>query len=253
MNMSRPRKEAELPRGKPSNAEIKTLFDAVAPRYDVITHPYALARRIEFFVNNAKGKCLEVGAGSGEISKALIAKGLHVIATDIAPQMAAQIRNKLGPVESRRSSTGLGIEVVACDAESLPFADQSFDTVIGAEMIYYLDHPERFLAEAHRALKPGGRLLLSSANASIARFYDLLRSMLRNIGIGRGTYFDDPVRQFPTPKELTRLLQDAGFEIREIKKAVVVPLGTLDWLNRILEKTPLRHLGAFIYIAAEKR
>lgn len=225
---------------KPSNEEVKTLFDAVAPRYDAITHFYALRRRIEFFVGHAKGDCLEVGAGTGEISKALKRTGHHIIAADIAPQMVSQIHNKLG------------IEAVVCDAETLPFPNESFDTVVGAEMIYYLDHQERFLAEAHRILRPGGRLLLSSGNASVARFYDALRAWLRKIGIGMGTYFDDPIRQFPSPKELTRLLRDAGFEIREIKKAIVLPIGALDWFNRLLEKTPLNHFGAFVFVAAEK-
>lgn len=225
---------------KPSNVEIKTLFDAVAPRYDAITHSYALRRRIKFFVNHVKGDCLEVGAGTGEISKAFIAHGHDIVATDISPQMITQIRNKLG------------IEAVVCDAESLPFPDESFDTVIGAEMIYYLDHPERFLAEAHRVLRPGGRLLLSSANAGVARFYDWLRAFLRTLGFGRGTYFNDPVRQFPSQKELTRLLQSAGFIIHEIKKAIILPIGALDWFNRILEKTPFNYFSAFIFIHAEK-
>lgn len=233
MNVSRDNK-------KPSNEEVKTLFDAVAPRYNAITHSYALRRRIEFFVSHAQKDCLEVGAGTGEISKALKQAGHHVIATDVAPQMVTQIRNKIG------------VEAVICDAESLPFPDASFDTVIGAEMIYYLDHPERFLSEAHRVLKPGGRLLLSSANANIARFYDSLRAFLRTLGLGRGTYFDDPVRQFPSSKELMRLLRNTGFEIREIKKAIVLPIGALDWFNRLLEKTPFNHFGAFIFIHAEK-
>lgn len=233
MNVSR---EGE----KPSNEEVKMLFDAVAPRYDTITHSYALRRRIEFFVNHAQGDCLEVGAGTGEISRALIANGHDVVATDISSQMVSQIRNKIG------------IEAVVCDAESLPFSDESFDTVIGAEMIYYLDHPERFLAEARRVLRPGGRLLLSSANAGIARFYDSLRAFLRTLGFGRGTYFDDPVRQFPSPKEFTRFLHNVGFTVHEIKKAVILPTGTLDWLNRILEKTPFSRFSIFIFIHAEK-
>lgn len=225
---------------KPSNEEIKTLFDTIAPRYDAITHPYALRKRIEFFVKNAQGTCLEVGAGTGEIAKALKRDGHDVVATDIASQMVSQIRNKLG------------IEAVVCDAEKLPFPDESFDTVIGAEMIYYLDHPERFLAEAHRVLKPCGRLLLSSANAGVARFYDSLRAFLRTLGLGRGTYFDDPVRQFPSLKELTRLLQNSGFRICEIRKAVIIPISFLARLNKILEKTPFKHFGAFIFIHAGK-
>lgn len=223
---------------KPSNHELAIIFDRAAFRYDAVTSPYAVSRRRGFFIEYAKGDCLEVGAGTGEMSRALVRAGHHVIATDISPNMVAEIKRKLG------------IKVVMCDAEKLPFPDSSFDTVLGAEMIYYLDHPKKFLREAMRVLRPGGLLLLSSAN-NTTKFYDRLRALLRVLGFGR-MYFDDKVREFITAKKLKTLLESAGFRAVEVQKVIVLPFGFLDWFNKILEHTPLKHFGIFIFVYAEK-
>src|SRR3989344_5178769 len=182
---------------KPVNKDVSQVFDGVAAYYDAVINSYAIRRRVEFFVLRAEGRCLEVGAGTGTISQVLLAKGHKVVATDISPGMVEEMKKK-------------GINAVVCDAERLPFLDASFDTVLASEMIYYLDHPEQFLKETHRVLKPGGVLLLSSANNRVARFYDWLRAVLRPFGVG-GTYFDDPVHTFYSEKELHRLVEQAGF------------------------------------------
>lgn len=222
---------------KPSNQEFKAIFDSAASRYDEISNPYAVSRRREFFVRLATGDTLEVGAGTGEISRALLKDGHRVVATDISPNMVSQMQKK-------------GIEAVVSDAEKLPFANESFDTVIAAELIYYLDNPERFIAEAHRVLKPQGRLLLSSAN-NTTRIYDRLRAALRILGL-KGMYFDDKIRQFMAARQICTLLEKGGFRVSEIKKIMPLPLAPLDFLNRLLEKTPFKHFGIFILVHAER-
>ncbi len=56
------------------------------------------------------------------------------------------------------------IPLVCLDAHVLPFRDESFDVVLLFEAIYYLARPEKFLRECRRVLRPGGMLLLCSAN-----------------------------------------------------------------------------------------
>lgn len=222
---------------KPTNTEFREIFDSAAREYDAVSSLYAVSRRRDFFVAHARGDCLEVGAGTGEISLALKRTGHHVVATDISPNMVVEIQKK-------------GVEAHVCDAEKLPFVDNSFDTVLGAEMIYYLDHPERFLYEIYRILRPGGQLLLSSAN-NTTKVYDRARAFLRALGIGH-MYFDDKIREFVTAKRLTTMLESAGFRAVEAQKIIIVPFGFLDWLNRILEHTPLKHFGIFILMKGEK-
>lgn len=223
---------------KPTNVELKNIFDNIANRYDSVTSSYAVQRRLEFFVVHAQGRCLEVGAGTGSISKALVERGHEVVATDISPNMVEEMKKK-------------GINAIVCDAEKLPFSDATFDTVLASEMLYYLDNPGAFLEEARRVLKPGGILLLSSANARVARFYDWLRAVLRPFGIG-GTYFDDPVHTFFSEWELRQLVKNTGFDAVRTKKVIVLPLSFLDSVNRILERTLIRHIGAFVLMSARK-
>lgn len=218
---------------KPTNAEFRDIFDHAARRYDAVSNAYAVARRREFFISNARGRCLEVGAGTGEISKALRETGHEVVATDISPNMVMEIQKK-------------GIDAVVCDAEKLPFPDSSFDTIIGAEMIYYLDRPSRFIQEAKRVLRPHGSLLLMSAT-NRAKFFDFLRGILRVLGVG-GTYFDDKAHEFVEPKKLARLLEGEGFQIVYKKRIIVVPYGSLHFFNILFE----RIFGVCITVYAEK-
>jgi ubiquinone/menaquinone biosynthesis C-methylase UbiE len=225
---------------KPANQEFAAIFDGVAARYDAVTSSYAVSRRKEFLRMYAKGSVLEVGAGTGEMSHFLVEHGCHVTATDISSKMVEQIKHKLS------------IEAVVADAEHLPFPDASFDTVVGAEMIYYLDHPEVFIREAYRVLRPGGRILLSSANDTM-RIYDRLRALLRVIGFGDATYFDDKIRRFIKEKALVHLLSDTHFKIIDRRKAIIFLIPQFDWLSRICERTPLKYFGMFIFIAGEKK
>ncbi len=223
---------------KPTNTELASIFDSTAREYDDITNSYAVARRRDFFVEYSKGDCLEVGAGTGEVSRALVKAGCRVVATDISSKMVEEIKKKLG------------IEAATCDAEKLPFPDMSFNTVIGAEMIYYLDHPEKFVAEARRVLKPGGLFLLSSAN-STTKIYHFIRTLLRKLGVSH-MYFDDPVYDFPSAQKLRALLEVGGFRVVELRKIMPAPFGIFHWFNRVAEYTPLKHLGIFLLVRAEK-
>lgn len=57
-----------------------------------------------------------------------------------------------------------GINVLELDAQNLPFDNESFDTVILFEAIYYLNNPQDFTAEAHRVLKKSGTLIIGTVN-----------------------------------------------------------------------------------------
>ena len=223
---------------KSSNRQFAQIFDDVATRYNEMSNPYLVSLRKNILGNWAAGKCLEVGAGTGEISKHL-AQNHDVIATDIAPAMVEEIKKH-------------GIEAYVCDAEKLPFENNSFDSVIAAEMLFYLDNPDNFLSEAYRVLKPEGRLLMSCASNFPVKFYDKLRSLLRTIGISKGMYFEDTLREFMTPSKLKTILARHNFETIEIKKTPILPISFFDSLNRFLEKTPLKSLGIFIFVLAKK-
>jgi SAM-dependent methyltransferase len=100
-------------------------------------------------------RALEIGAGTGYFSINLVGAGVigHATCTDISPGM-------LGRLRANAESVGLGdrVETVRTDAEALPFADDSFDLVLGHAVLHHLPDLRRAFGEFHRVLRPGGTL-----------------------------------------------------------------------------------------------
>src|SRR3712207_1210481 len=99
------------------------------------------------------GDALEVGAGTGyfSLNLALAGRVKRATCTDISPGM-------IDVLEGNARRLGLDVEAVACDAEALPFADGSFDLVIGHAVLHHLPDLGHAFAEFHRVLRPGGWL-----------------------------------------------------------------------------------------------
>lgn len=92
---------------------------------------------------------LEYGCGPGSYAFDLAERGAHVIGVDISP-VAIELARK------NASDRGLDVTFTVMNAESLDFADGSFDLVCGSAILHHLDMA-RGLAEVRRVLKPGGR------------------------------------------------------------------------------------------------
>lgn len=101
------------------------------------------------------GSSLEIGAGTGFLTLNLMQAGIvdSGTVTDISPGMVAA---------AKRNAEGLGLRVEgeAVDAEDLPFADDSFDLVIGHAVIHHLPDVERAFREMVRVVRPGGRIVI---------------------------------------------------------------------------------------------
>lgn len=92
---------------------------------------------------------LDLGSGTGEGSRAALAAGAHVVATDLAVDMLRVARDRRPPA-------------TAGDAVALPFRDHSFDVVLAPFSLNHLDDPAQGVREAGRI----GRLLLASTYAA---------------------------------------------------------------------------------------
>jgi ubiquinone/menaquinone biosynthesis C-methylase UbiE len=99
------------------------------------------------------GDALEIGAGTGYFSLNLLQAGLieRATATDISPGMLATL-------EENASRLGLEIQTAAAEAETLPFADESFDLVFGHAVLHHIPDLQRAFSEFGRVLRPGGTL-----------------------------------------------------------------------------------------------
>jgi SAM-dependent methyltransferase len=101
-------------------------------------------------------RSLEIGAGTGYFSLNLVQAGVvsHATCTDISPGMVATLS-----ANARR--LGIDVKAARADAESLPFADQSFDLLLGHAVLHHLPNLRRAFAEFHRVLRPGGRIVFA--------------------------------------------------------------------------------------------
>jgi SAM-dependent methyltransferase len=96
---------------------------------------------------------LEIGCGMGTHTQLLAQAGARLVAIDLTRQAVEM-------TQRRCALLGLGADVLRGDAESLPFADASFDLVWTWGVLHHSSSFERCLAEVTRVLRPGGRLFM---------------------------------------------------------------------------------------------
>ncbi len=114
-------------------------------------------------------RSLEIGAGTGYFSLNLLQAGVvrEATCTDISPGMVSA----LGENAAR---LGLNVKTARADAESLPFADESFDLVLGHAVLHHLPDLRKAFSEFHRVLRPGGRIAFAGEPS---RFGDRLAAI----------------------------------------------------------------------------
>jgi len=126
-------------------------FEALAALYHRARPPYPAAlweRLAELGVLRAGARAVDLGAGTGQVTGPLLAAGLDVVAVEPGPTLAAELR--------ARCPTAT---VVVARAEEADLAEASFDIAVAATSIHWMDL-EVLLPRLHRALVPGGRLLV---------------------------------------------------------------------------------------------
>jgi len=193
------------------------MFDGVARGYDrtnaVLSVGNAALWRIATVraVDPQKGeRVLDIAAGTGTSSAALAKSGAEVIALDFSPGMVE---------EGRKRHPDLMF--VQGDAEKLPFADGEFDAVTISFGLRNVQHPQVALAEMHRVLKPGGKLLVlefSRVAKPLEKAYDWYSfKVLPRLGqlvagdADSYRYLAESIRMHPDQDTLKGMMQSAGF------------------------------------------
>ena len=123
-------------------------FGSVADVYDR-GRPSFPREAAAWLAGSEPATVLELGAGTGKLTRELVALGHDVHASDPDPAMLAVLSRHLPDV--RVSESG---------AEEIPLPDRSVDVVVAAQSFHWFDH-DRALPEIARVLRPGGRLALA--------------------------------------------------------------------------------------------
>lgn len=122
-------------------------FGSVAECYDRGRPGYP-AQAVEWLVNGDAKVVLELGAGTGKLTRRLVDAGHAVFATDPDPAMLRVLEERVPEVSAKLAS-----------AEDVPVNDRSVDVVVVAQAFHWFD-ADRALREIARVLKPGGHLAL---------------------------------------------------------------------------------------------
>jgi ubiquinone/menaquinone biosynthesis C-methylase UbiE len=106
-----------------------------------------------------RARVLDVGCGPAWFWAAVadvLPEQIELTLADISPGMVSEAMGRAG---SLRSWTVAGR---TADGQALPFASETFDTVIAMHMLYHVPEPEKAIAEMHRVLRPGGTLAVTT-------------------------------------------------------------------------------------------
>ncbi|MFW5332835.1 bifunctional demethylmenaquinone methyltransferase/2-methoxy-6-polyprenyl-1,4-benzoquinol methylase UbiE [Hydrogenophaga sp. ZJX-1] len=203
---------------------VRSVFDSVAPKYDVMNDLmsaglHRLWKRYTLTVANPQPgqQVLDIAGGTGDLSLAFAAKvgpTGRVVHTDINEAMLREGRNRL-------LDRGVVLPTMVCDAEKLPFASDSFDFVSVAFGLRNMTHKELALAEMHRTLKPGGKLLVlefSRVAKPLEKAYDwysfnILPKLGKLVANDEHSYryLAESIRMHPGQEELRQMMKSVGF------------------------------------------
>lgn len=142
------------------------LLDTAAPIYDWLTAQEVWRRhireRIATRLADGARDVLDDGTGPGVSAIAIAAAlpAVRVVGLDISAPMISRARPHVARCPDRERIT-----LVQGDAMALPFPDASFDGVTGHSFLYLMPDRAKALSEAHRVLRPGGRLVLLEPRA----------------------------------------------------------------------------------------
>jgi len=151
----------------------------VFSRVSAVTGP-AAARRVRKIIGKElkQGmKVLDIGTGPGTIPLNLkkLYPDIHFFGIDISFGM-------IHAAKDHAVKTELPLPLCVGDGESLPFGTGKMDGVISLFAMHHMDHPDRFLQEIDRVLKPGGSLLIIDFHRDMSRWlFRLINTMWQTI------------------------------------------------------------------------
>lgn len=196
---------------------VAAMFDETAGRYDAMNSVLSLGQSHLWRYQMTKAvapkpgeQILDVAAGTGTSAAPMQRKGAVVTCLDLSAGMIA---------EGKRRHPEL--EFVQGSAEQLPFADASFDAVTISFGLRNVQHPEVALAEFHRVLVPGGRLVVcefsqppvEAVNKAYGLYSKTVMPVVSKLASNPESYdyLTESIEGWMAPEALSRAIRTAGF------------------------------------------
>jgi len=157
---------------------------------------------IEWLAAQPGERVLDLGCGDGQLTQKLIAAGASVTGVDASADMVVAARAR-------------GIAADLARAESLPYADASFDGVFSNAALHWVQDQDAMMREVKRVLRPGGRFVAEmGGQGNIAAIRVALTAVLLQQGFGDR---EEGVNYYPTPEGYSKRLSAHGFTVERIE------------------------------------
>jgi len=147
-----------LPQGAEKTARVRSMFDAIAPRYDLVNRLMTFGldqswrrRTVKALALPAHSLLLDLACGTGDLTRLAMGQGLRVIGCDLSAGMLA--------------ANHTGAPLVHADGGRLPFPDGAFDGLVCGYALRNFTDLAVTLAETARVLRPGGRVAMLEVDA----------------------------------------------------------------------------------------
>ncbi len=203
-----------LPTGDAKTARVRSMFDTIAPRYDLVNRVMTLGmdqgwrRTTVAALALAPGSVVvDLACGTGDLSAMARRLGYRTVGADLSWGMLA--------------ANHTGAPVVQCDASRLPFADASVDGVVCGYALRNFTDLSASLAEAARIIRPGGRVAVLEVSAPTGALLGAgYRLWFEHVVPAIGGVLSDAeayhylprsTAYLPSEAGLRRLFVDAGF------------------------------------------
>jgi len=207
--------------------DARELFAPIGPTYDRVGAALSLGQDPlwrRFLVSRLPrgGRVLDVATGTGLVAAELIRRGFEVTGVDQSAEMLDVARRRFGDK----------VELVEAAADSLPFANDTFDHLTFTYLLRYVDDPGATLAELSRVVRAGGTVasLEFGVPGGLARslwelyvggVLPLAGRVLRQGWREVGDFLGDSIRsywaEYPIERQL-ELWSAAGFQNLEVRR-----------------------------------
>ena len=204
-----------LPQGQAKVRAVDAMFDAIAPRYDLLNRVLTFGldvgwrrRTVRSLELPAGARVLDLACGTGDLCRVLVAAGYRAVGVDRSAGMLAAART--------------GSPLVRGDALDLPVPDGGADGLVCGFALRNFRSHEPFLAEGARVLRPGGRVALLEVSAPenpllraghgfyFGRVVPLVGGLVSDRDAYR--YLPESVAYLPPGPRLLEMLDEAGFD-----------------------------------------